>query len=171
MKISIIIPVYNEFHTFKRVLERVRQAHLPSGCSKEIIVVDDGSTDGTTQMIGEEVRAGIVVGHYSRRNSGKGAAIRIGIEISSGDIILIQDGDLEYDPNDYHKLLAPIVKTNTDAIKEIVRQIRLRDLGGIIVVDFIDMDERKNRQKVIEALEDAMRDDREPYKILQFNDF
>ncbi len=64
-----------------------------------------------------------------------------------------------------------IVKTNTDAIKEIVRQIRLRDLGGIIVVDFIDMDERKNRQKVMQALEDAMRSDRAPYKILQFNDF
>jgi len=64
-----------------------------------------------------------------------------------------------------------IVKTNTDAIKEIVRQIRLRDLGGIIVVDFIDMDERKNRQKVMQALEEAMRADRAPYKILQFNDF
>ncbi len=64
-----------------------------------------------------------------------------------------------------------IVKTNTDAIREIVRQIRLRDLGGIIVVDFIDMDERKNRQKVMQALEEAMRADRAPYKILQFNDF
>jgi ribonuclease G len=64
-----------------------------------------------------------------------------------------------------------IVKTNTDAIKEIVRQVRLRDLGGIIVVDFIDMDERKNRQKVMQALEEAMRADRAPYKILQFNDF
>jgi ribonuclease G len=70
-----------------------------------------------------------------------------------------------------HKLEDTIVKTNTDAIKEIVRQIRLRDLGGIIVVDFIDMDERKNRQKVMQALEDAMRADRAPYKILQFNDF
>ena len=64
-----------------------------------------------------------------------------------------------------------IVKTNTDAIKEIVRQVRLRDLGGIIVVDFIDMDERRNRQKVMQALEEAMRADRAPYKILQFNDF
>jgi len=64
-----------------------------------------------------------------------------------------------------------IVKTNTEAVKEIVRQIRLRDLGGIIVVDFIDMDERKNRQKVMQTLEDAMRSDRAPYKILQFNDF
>jgi Rne/Rng family ribonuclease len=70
-----------------------------------------------------------------------------------------------------NRLEDTIVKTNTDAVKEIVRQIRLRDLGGIIVVDFIDMDERKNRQKVMQALEDAMRADRAPYKILQFNDF
>jgi ribonuclease G len=64
-----------------------------------------------------------------------------------------------------------IVKTNTEAVQEIVRQIRLRDLGGIIVVDFIDMDERKNRQKVMQVLEETMRVDRAPYKILQFNDF
>jgi ribonuclease G len=64
-----------------------------------------------------------------------------------------------------------IVKTNVDAIKEIVRQIRLRDLGGIIVIDFIDMDERKNRQKVMQALEEALRNDRAPSKVLQFNDF
>jgi len=70
-----------------------------------------------------------------------------------------------------NRLEDTIVKTNTDAIREIVRQIRLRDLGGIIVVDFIDMDERKNRQKVMQTLEDAMRADRAPYKILQFNDF
>jgi len=70
-----------------------------------------------------------------------------------------------------NRLEDTIVKTNTDAVREIVRQIRLRDLGGIIVVDFIDMDERKNRQKVMQALEEAMRADRAPYKILQFNDF
>ena len=70
-----------------------------------------------------------------------------------------------------NRLEDTIVKVNTDAIKEIVRQIRLRDLGGIIVVDFIDMDERKNRQKVMQTLEEAMRADRAPYKILQFNDF
>ncbi|PYV62818.1 MAG: ribonuclease [Acidobacteria bacterium] len=64
-----------------------------------------------------------------------------------------------------------IVKTNVDAIKEIVRQIRLRDLGGIIVIDFIDMDERRNRQKVMQALEEALRADRSPSKVLQFNDF
>jgi ribonuclease G len=70
-----------------------------------------------------------------------------------------------------NKLEDTIVKTNTEAVKEIVRQIRLRDLGGIIVVDFIDMDERKNRQKVMQALEEAMHSDKAPYKILQFNDF
>jgi len=70
-----------------------------------------------------------------------------------------------------NRLEDTIVKTNTEAIKEIVRQIRLRDLGGIIVIDFIDMDERKNRQKVMQVLEETMRADRAPYKILQFNDF
>jgi len=70
-----------------------------------------------------------------------------------------------------NRLEDTIVKTNTDAIKEIVRQIRLRDLGGIIVVDFIDIDECKNRQKVMQVLEEAMRADGAPYKILQFNDF
>jgi ribonuclease G len=70
-----------------------------------------------------------------------------------------------------NRLEDTIVKTNLEAVKEIVRQVRLRDLGGIIVIDFIDMDERKNRQKVMQALEEAMRLDRAPYKILQFNDF
>jgi ribonuclease G len=70
-----------------------------------------------------------------------------------------------------NRLEDTIVRTNTEAVREIVRQVRLRDLGGIIVVDFIDMDERKNRQKVMQALEEAMQQDRAPYKILQFNDF
>jgi ribonuclease G len=70
-----------------------------------------------------------------------------------------------------NRLEDTIVKTNLEAVKEIVRQIRLRDLGGIIVIDFIDMDERKNRQKIMQALEDTMRADKAPYKILQFNDF
>jgi ribonuclease G len=70
-----------------------------------------------------------------------------------------------------NRLEDTITRINTEAVREIVRQIRLRDLGGIIVVDFIDMDERKNRQKVMQTLEEAMRSDRAPYKILQFNDF
>jgi dolichol-phosphate mannosyltransferase len=116
VKISIIIPVYNEFRTFNQVLERVRQAPLPAGCSKEIVVIDDGSTDGTTRVLDEFVRAGLVVGHYSVRNSGKGAAIRVGITLASGDIVLIQDGDFEYDPNDYSRILEPIVKGEADVV-------------------------------------------------------
>jgi glycosyltransferase involved in cell wall biosynthesis len=116
MKVSVIIPVYNEFHTFNQVLERVRQAPLPQGCSKEIVVVDDGSTDGTAQMLGEHTREGLVVAHHSARNSGKGAAIRTGILLASGDIVLIQDGDLEYDPSDYARILEPIVKGEADIV-------------------------------------------------------
>jgi dolichol-phosphate mannosyltransferase len=116
VKISIIIPVYNEFRTFNRVLERVRHAALPEGCSKEIIVVDDGSTDGTTEMLREHARAGIIVSHQSTANYGKGAAIRTGIALASGDILLIQDGDLEYDPSDYARILDPIVHGRADIV-------------------------------------------------------
>ena len=116
MKISVIIPVYNEFGTFNQVLARVRQARLPEGCSKEIIVIDDGSTDGTTQMLQEHARAGIIVSHRSTANFGKGAAIRTGIALASGDVVLIQDGDLEYDPNDYAQVLEPIVDGRADIV-------------------------------------------------------
>jgi len=116
MKVSIIMPVYNEFRTFNQVLERVRQAPLPEGCSKEIIVIDDGSTDGTARMLADQVRAGLVAGHHSPANFGKGAAIRAGIERSSGDVILIQDGDLEYNPNDYCRILEPIVSGRADVV-------------------------------------------------------
>ncbi len=116
MKVSIIIPIYNEHRTFHQVMERVRLAPLPPGCSKEIIVVDDGSTDGTGQMIGEYMRTGEIAGCRSASNAGKGAAIRKGIELASGDLVLIQDGDLEYDPNDYARLIEPILSGQAEIV-------------------------------------------------------
>ncbi len=106
-------------------------------------------------------------------------ALRPKVWLKSGGYIVINQTEalvaIDINTGKYvgksNRLEDTIVKTNTEAVKEIVRQIRLRDLGGIIVVDFIDMDERKNRQKVMQALEEAMRADKAPYKILQFNDF
>jgi glycosyltransferase involved in cell wall biosynthesis len=114
MIVSIIIPVYNEFHTLPQVLDRVFAAHLPDGCTKEIIIVDDGSTDGTTHLL--KSYAGLTVCHHSVLNFGKGTAIRIGLNIAKGDIAIIQDGDLEYDPNDYLKILTPIVEGAADVV-------------------------------------------------------
>jgi ribonuclease G len=106
-------------------------------------------------------------------------ALRPKVWLKSGGYIVINQTEalvaIDVNTGKYvgksNRLEDTIVKTNTEAIKEIVRQTRLRDLGGIIVIDFIDMDERKNRQKVMQVLEEAMRADRAPYKILQFNDF
>ncbi|HEX4229334.1 MAG TPA: Rne/Rng family ribonuclease [Bryobacteraceae bacterium] len=106
-------------------------------------------------------------------------ALRPKVWLKSGGYIVINQTEalvaIDINTGKYvgksNRLEDTIVKTNVEAVKEIVRQIRLRDLGGIIVVDFIDMDERKNRQKVMQALEEAMRADKAPYKILQFNDF
>ena len=116
MKVSVIIPVYNEFRSFDEVLERVRRAHLPESCTKEIIVVDDGSTDGTAARVSDYRLQGVVVGHESILNFGKGTAVRVGIRLASGDIILIQDGDLEYDPNDYARIIAPIVRGEAEIV-------------------------------------------------------
>jgi ribonuclease G len=106
-------------------------------------------------------------------------ALRPKVWLKSGGYIVINQTEalvaIDVNTGKYvgksNRLEDTIVKTNVEAVKEIVRQVRLRDLGGIIVVDFIDMDERKNRQRVMQALEETMRYDKAPYKILQFNDF
>jgi glycosyltransferase involved in cell wall biosynthesis len=116
VKISIIVPVYNEMPSLRAVLERIIRASLPAGCEKEIIVVDDGSTDGTTQLLKTFPVPGIAHIHHSAMNFGKGTAIRVGVSLATGDIVLIQDGDLEYDPEDYQKILDPIVKGESDVV-------------------------------------------------------
>jgi dolichol-phosphate mannosyltransferase len=116
MRVSIIIPVYNEFRILPKVLERVLAAPMPEGCSREVVLVDDGSNDGTTQLIQSFAGHPEVSVHHSVVNFGKGAAVRVGIAKAKGNILLIQDGDLEYDPNDYLKLLQPIVDGKADIV-------------------------------------------------------
>jgi glycosyltransferase involved in cell wall biosynthesis len=105
MKVSIIIPVYNEVGTIRTVLERVRSSPI----DKEIVVIDDGSTDGTREILRAETTDGTRVLTHTE-NQGKGAAIRTGLQHATGDYVLIQDADLEYDPADYELLLKPILR-------------------------------------------------------------
>ena len=108
-RVSIVIPVYNEFRSLPLVLQRVIEAPLPEGCEKEIIVVDDGSTDGTAELIDHYAGSPLMIIHHSVVNFGKGAAIRVGLAKATGQYILIQDGDTEYDPAEYPTVLGPLV--------------------------------------------------------------
>jgi glycosyltransferase involved in cell wall biosynthesis len=114
MKLSIIVPAYNERAFISQLLQQVDAVRLP-GIEKEIIVVDDCSTDGTREALAAEADKGRRV-FYHPVNRGKGAAIRTGLEQASGDIILIQDADLEYDPQDYPILLKPILSGDADVV-------------------------------------------------------
>jgi dolichol-phosphate mannosyltransferase len=116
VKVSIIIPVYNEINALDEVMRRVLSAPLPPGVDREVVVVDDGSTDGTTQLLEKYHGEPLVLVHHSPVNFGKGAALRIGITKATGDFILIQDGDLEYDPNDYIRVLTPLVEGRANVV-------------------------------------------------------
>jgi glycosyltransferase involved in cell wall biosynthesis len=108
MKLSVIIPVYNERNTIQEILRRVRQVDL-GDIEKEIVVVDDGSTDGTRNILAmEEDSSTKIVFHET--NQGKGAALSTGLEVATGDLIIFQDADLEYDPDDYPRMIEPILK-------------------------------------------------------------
>ena len=113
MKISIIIPCYNEIKTLEKIVDKV---NLQNSYDKEIIIVDDYSTDGSRELIEKNIKKKVQRVILNNKNYGKGYSLRKGIEIASGEIILIQDADLEYDPSDYHKLIEPIKKGYADVV-------------------------------------------------------
>jgi glycosyltransferase involved in cell wall biosynthesis len=110
--LSVVIPVYNERGTIEELLRRVQAVSI----EKEIVLVDDGSSDGTRQILAEfDGKPGFQV-IFHARNQGKGAALRSGFAAARGDVVLVQDADLEYDPEDYHRLLQPIAAGKADVV-------------------------------------------------------
>ena len=115
MKLSIIIPVYNEEATIAPLLDKVKAVALPDGLSREIIVVNDGSSDNTAQVL-QDFKKDSFIKILVQNNTGKTAALMHGLSKATGDILLIQDADLEYDPNQYPLLLDPILKKETRVV-------------------------------------------------------
>jgi glycosyltransferase involved in cell wall biosynthesis len=121
MKLSVIIPCYNEIKTIRAIVDAVREA--PYG-PKEIIIVDDFSNDGTQELLKGPICSLVDQILYHKSNQGKGAALRTGIQAATGEIVLIQDADLEYDPAEYPNLVAPIIQGKADVV------IGSRFMGG-----------------------------------------
>jgi len=111
--LSVVIPVYNEASTIRKIVSAVKEAPI---ARKEIIVVDDNSTDGTRQIIRDELAPVVDKVLFHDRNQGKGAALRSGFAVASGDIVIVQDADLEYDPQEYPKLVRPILLRNANVV-------------------------------------------------------
>ncbi len=116
MKLSIVIPVYNEARTVGAIIDKVRSLDLGADIDKEIIVVNDGSSDGTREALARYEQLPGVRVHHSPVNLGKGSSVRIGFSFASGDIITIQDADLELDPAEYKHLIQPILDGSADVV-------------------------------------------------------
>ena len=115
MLLSIVIPCYNEKRTIVQLLERVLHAHLPENVEREVVVVDDCSTDGTRDMLAGMSDSCMKVLRHEK-NLGKGAALRTGFAHATGDVVVVQDADLEYNPDEYGKLLKPILDGRADVV-------------------------------------------------------
>ena len=113
LRLSIVIPCYNEIATIRELVTRVKAAPIED---KEVIIVDDASTDGTRDVLKNEIEAHVAKVLYHEKNMGKGAALRSGFRVATGDVVVVQDADLEYDPRELPMLLEPIAAGKADVV-------------------------------------------------------